>query len=295
MLRGINARSCCPLASPPPPPAEADALSDLVRRMQREGLTARRDPVDTDRVILVRRTASGSLGAGHVPRRLVEEGLARGMLARKGTAQFVLAAPPDDTDAASEPPQPAPAHAGRPDDGANESERRARRSPEAESPLTWLRRRKGSDGAPLLDDVHVLAGERFRTDVTMAAMLPSVTTNWSRMEAAAGRAAPRDPALASDVTIAARQRVRAAFRRLGSGMGHFVLDTCAFLVPLQDAEARRSWPARSGKLVLRLALSQLAEHYGLEQTAVGPARGRLAGWQADGVRPDLSAWLNDSP
>jgi hypothetical protein len=146
---------------------------------------------------------------------------------------------------------------------------------------------------PLLYDVHVLAGERFRSDVTLAAMLPSVTTNWSRMETSTERAAPRDPALASDVTIAARQRVRVAFRRLGSGMGHFVLDTCGFLVPLQEAGARRGWPARSGKLVLGLALDQLAEHDGLGQTEVGPARGRMTVWQSKGSRPDLSVWLRE--
>ncbi len=292
MSEGTDTRSRQSLTtSAPLPPAHA--LGELLARMRREGLTARRDPVNTDRVILVRRTASGSLGAGHVPRLLVEEAVAHRLLARKGAAEFVLAAArPDGKDAVQAPLPPAPPNAGR-TEGSGHPKPPAHRNPEAESPLLWLHRRKGPDGLPLLDDVHVLAGERFRTDVTLAAMLPSVTTNWSRMETSASRAGPRDPAMASDVVIAARQRVRAAFRRLGSGMGHFVLDTCGFLVPLQDAEARRGWPARSGKLVLRLALDQLAEHYGLGQMAVGPARGRMTAWQSEGSRPDLSAWLHE--
>jgi hypothetical protein len=32
-------------------------------------------------------------------------------------------------------------------------------------------------------------------------------------------------------------------------------------MPLQQAEMQRSWPARSGKLLLKLALAQLASHY----------------------------------
>ncbi|MCX7323231.1 MAG: DUF6456 domain-containing protein [Hyphomicrobiales bacterium] len=237
--------------------------------------------MNIDRVILVRRTASGSLGAGHVPRALVEEALARGLLTPKGAAQFVLA-----------PLPPAPPRAGRAE-GSVRPEPSPQRGPEAESPSLWLHRRKGPDGLPLLDDVHGLRGERFRWDVTLAAMPPSVTTDCSRMETSMERAAPRDPVLASDVTIAAPQRVRVAFRRLGSGMGHFVLDTCGFLVPLQEAGARRGWPARSGKLALRRALDQLAEHCGLGQTAVGPARGRMTGWQSEGSRPDLSVWLRE--
>jgi hypothetical protein len=50
--------------------------------------------------------------------------------------------------------------------------------------------RTGADGGKLIDDGAFCAGERDRRDVTQAAMLPSVTTNWSRMEAASSRASP---------------------------------------------------------------------------------------------------------
>jgi len=61
---------------------------------------------------------------------------------------------------------------------------------EAESPLAWLQSRTGADSGKLIDDAAFLAGERFRRDVTPAALLPSVTTNWSLMEAASTRASP---------------------------------------------------------------------------------------------------------
>jgi hypothetical protein len=136
----------------------------------------------------------------------------------------------------------------------------------------------------------VLAGERLRVDATEAAMLPSVTVNWSRMEQTTGRAMPRDPAMACERVIAARQRVRAAHRALGPGLGGFTLDVCAFLVPLQTAESARGWPARSGKVILRLALEQLATHYGIATEARGADRSTVHGWRDDD-RAGMAAWL----
>ena len=94
------------------------------------------------------------------------------------------------------------------------------------------------------------------------------------------------------MVIAARQRVRAVFRLLGSDIGHFVLDVCGFLVPLQQAETHRSWPARSGKLVLKLALGRVAVHYGIETAARGPDRGVMASWQSSPERATMQAWLD---
>lgn len=254
-------------------------LRRLLQRMQDEALMARRDPIEPDHIILVRSSERGSLSTGRVPRELVDEAIRAGCLTRNRQGLITLANNLDLQTADRESRKELPA---------------APRINDAESPLLWLHRRKGPDGKPLLDERSFLAGERFRRDVTQACMLPSVTTNWSRMESSSGRALPRDPALASDVTVAARQRVRAAFNVLGADMGNFVLDVCAFLVPLQEAEARRSWPARSAKLVLRMALTHLAGHYGISAIAEGPANSTMKSWQANPERASMQAWLAQS-
>jgi hypothetical protein len=53
------------------------------------------------------------------------------------------------------------------------------------------------------------------------------------------------------------------------------------LKPLQSVERERGWRPRSGKSVLAKALSVLASHYGLAETAQGRAHARqITVWKA---------------
>jgi hypothetical protein len=151
----------------------------------------------------------------------------------------------------------------------------------AESPLDWLRRRKDRNGEPLVDEACYQAGERLRRDLTTAAMLPSVTSSWDLVANAGKGGRGRDPAAATDAALAARQRVTAAFRAIGADLADLLIDVCGFLKGLEQVERDRGWPARSGKIVLTLALARLADHYGIERSARGPAQSRgIRAWRA---------------
>ena len=78
---------------------------------------------------------------------------------------------------------------------------------EAESPLVWLARRKGSDGAMLIDSVQLQAGERLRADFTRAQLMPRTTSNWTAPVASAARSSGGGAAAMTDAMVAARQRV----------------------------------------------------------------------------------------
>ena len=61
-----------------------------------------------------------------------------------------------------------------------------------------------------------------------------------------------------------------------------------FRVRLSEVELARGWPERSGKVILQLALRQLARHYGLitDEAKSNPA-GKVRGWVAAGFRPKI--------
>ena len=131
----------------------------------------------------------------------------------------------------------------------------------AESPVVLLGRRRDKDGAPFLTPEQVAAGERLREDFELAQMGPRVAQNWDRFLTGGGRgdyASGRGPA---EGPRDARDRVAAALRDLGPGLGDMVLRCCCHLEGLEAAERRLGWSARSGKIVLRIALDRLRRHY----------------------------------
>ncbi|SIS77747.1 DUF6456 domain-containing protein [Phaeovulum vinaykumarii] len=130
----------------------------------------------------------------------------------------------------------------------------------AESPLSVLARRRDKEGRPFLSPELVAAGERLREDFELAQMGPRVAQNWERFLTAGERGCYRPEATGGGAERA-RERVAAALRDLGPGLGDMVLRCCCFLEGLETAEKRLGWSARSGKIVLRIALERLKRHY----------------------------------
>jgi transposase-like protein len=142
----------------------------------------------------------------------------------------------------------------------------------AESPLSLLARRKDKDGAPFLSADLVAAGERLREDFELAQIGPRVTQNWDRF-LTAGTRGDFSSAGVSGGSDAARDRVSRALSDLGPGLGDVVLRTCCFLEGMELVEKRMGWSARSGKIVLRIALLRLKAHYDTSGTPWSPLIG----------------------
>ena len=153
---------------------------------------------------------------------------------------------------------------------------------DSESPLAWLARRRGRDGRALIEQHQLQAGERLRVDFTLAHLMPRTTASWSS-PISSGRRGGERAASATDAMVAARQRVHGALDSVGPEFAGLLVDICCFLKGIVDVERDRAWPARSGKVVLLLALDRLARHYGYAAQARGPKR--------DPRRAPVRTWL----
>lgn len=124
----------------------------------------------------------------------------------------------------------------------------------AESPLSWLAARG------LVTPRQMEAGERLRGDYERASLAPAVTMRWAPRVDGGGGDAP-DPAMAQ---LAARRRFDGAMAALGRGLGDVARRVVCAGEGLPAAEGALGWPARSGRVVLGLALDRLADHYRLK-------------------------------
>ncbi len=137
----------------------------------------------------------------------------------------------------------------------------------AESPLSGLARRRDRSGKVFLSDDLVHAGERLREDFELAQMGPRVSQNWEKFLTGGGRVGYCPDTNVDHAPADARARVVAALADLGPGLSDVVLRCCCYLEGLEIAEKRLGWSARSGKIVLRIALMRLQRHY---QETIGP-------------------------
>ncbi len=155
----------------------------------------------------------------------------------------------------------------------DEAGRRRLRYNLAESPVAVLARKRDKDGKVYLEQDLADAAERLREDFELAQMGPRVAQNWERFLTGGDRGGFRADSGIAEGPRAARDRVAAALRDLGPGLGDVVLRCCCFLEGLETTEKRMGWAARSGKIVLRIALMRLKRHYDENYGRSGPLIG----------------------
>lgn len=124
---------------------------------------------------------------------------------------------------------------------------------DAESPLGWLHAH-GHLEERLFD-----AGERLRADYERSQLGPSVTMRWDVVRVKGGGG---DSGLApTERQIAAKARFDGALAAAGTGLADILWRVVCAGETLPIAEKALEWPARSGKLVLKLALDRVAGFY----------------------------------
>lgn len=124
----------------------------------------------------------------------------------------------------------------------------------AESPIAWLHARGH------LSDRLFGAGEKLRSDYERACLAPSLTMRWEAVRIGGGPDARLAP---TERQIAAKARFDGAMAAAGKGLADVLWRVVCACESLPHAERALAWPARSGKLVLRLALERVADFYRL--------------------------------
>jgi hypothetical protein len=124
----------------------------------------------------------------------------------------------------------------------------------AESPLGWLMARG------LISERQFTAGEQLRGDDERAAMGANVTMNLSVAPIGGQRSAP-DAADRTTRQLTAKAHFEAAIAAAGPGLSDILWRTVCACEALPVAEKALGWPARSGRLVLTLALDRIADYY----------------------------------
>lgn len=124
----------------------------------------------------------------------------------------------------------------------------------AESPLAWLHARGH------LPDRLFAAGEQLRADYEHAQLGANVTMRWDAVRIKGSGDRGLNP---TERQIAARARFDGAIAAAGTGLADVLWRVVCACESLPDAERALQWPARSGKLVLKIALERVAHFYRL--------------------------------
>jgi hypothetical protein len=141
-----------------------------------------------------------------------------------------------------------------PSQDADPDDMRRQRYSQPETPIAMLARRRDRQGTAFLEPALVRVAAHLHEDFILASL---------------GANAPRDPSALSDMLLdapaagprqrAARERLHAILQHLGPGLSDIALRCCCHQDGIEAAERDLDWSARSGKIVLRIALQRAAQ------------------------------------
>ena len=133
--------------------------------------------------------------------------------------------------------------------------------------------RRDAQGQPLLSVEQVSAALRLANDFNLGQLQPRVTACWSQEGGSKQqrRGAPGTGSELPEIIVSAQSRWRVALNAIGGDLANVVIDVACLERGLEAVEAQRHWPSGAGRVVLKLALDRLVDHYGIRQPASRPS------------------------
>ena len=219
-------------------------------------------------VIIRDHSESGPKQIGIVSAETAQAAAMQGLIARRGSgkvAKYFLA-PKSRNEPLGFSEANGKFHLGSQEKGSENTETVKRTTPEHEKPMAILARRRDIDGRPFLNKSQLVAAQRLSEDYAIANLCPAQDIKWDEYISSA-TVGPHSKALP------ALTKVAAALQALGPGLGDIALRCCCFEEGLETSEKSLGWAARSGKIVLRIALTALDRHY---RDTYGPGGGIIS-------------------
>lgn len=130
-----------------------------------------------------------------------------------------------------------------------------------ETPLGWLLRRKDKDGRPHITEDQFEAGEKLAEDYEYAGLMARTVSYYDGVPISGKKYFSGTGENQTVTQVAARQRVRSALEYVGPGLSDILVRVCCYHEGLELAEKNLTWPTRSAKLVLKIALDRLVDFY----------------------------------
>jgi hypothetical protein len=147
------------------------------------------------------------------------------------------------------------------------------RSALGDTPLVALSRRRDDRGEPFLTREHLATGDRLREDFELARREEDGLEDWQGFLEHLAVVVELPGTSPSRGAPTAGDRLRRALLDLGPGMADVALRCCCLLEGIEGVERQLGWSARSGKIVLRIALGRLDQHYRTEDARLEPLIG----------------------
>lgn len=131
----------------------------------------------------------------------------------------------------------------------------------SENPLAWLYSRRDKEGRRLVSEDQLQAADMLRADYERSHLREQMTMRYDGIPISQTKRAKMEKDVLCHHALSAKRRYDAALAAVGSGLIDVLVRVCCYFEGLEQVEKMLSWPARSGKLVLKIALDRLVVHY----------------------------------
>ncbi|NRA86216.1 MAG: hypothetical protein HRU28_02235 [Rhizobiales bacterium] len=154
------------------------------------------------------------------------------------------------------------------------------------SPILKLYNRQKNLNNKYLVEQHVQAGQKLFKLFSKANLQPNITMNWDKLESVPQNhyTGEKEQPFGEQVYIA-RKQLYESLAYVGEEYAAILVEICLFANGLEATEKAMNWPARSGKLLLTMALDKLAKHYKISTAEV--KNNKYLSWAKDDFRHSM--------